>query len=59
MPLKIMVRKRALEFKCGCTSTDNDPCNGCQKSPTTPNAAATVHKYFYQDLEVNMIHMIM
>ena len=35
-----------LEFKCGCTNTEDDPCSGRPKSATTLNTAPALHKVF-------------
>jgi hypothetical protein len=37
------IKEWAAEFKCGCTSFEDDPREGCPKSATTPEIIEQVH----------------
>jgi len=37
------IKKWAAEFKCGCTSLEDDPRDGCPKSATTPEIIEQEH----------------
>jgi hypothetical protein len=42
-PLFSTIKKWAVKFKCGCTSLEDDPCEGCPKSAKTPEIIEQVH----------------
>jgi transposase len=42
-PLFSTIKKWAAEFKCGRTSLEGDPREGCPKSATTPEIIEQVH----------------
>ena len=43
------IKKWAAEFKCGCTSLEDDPSEGCPRSSTTPEINEQVHDMVWDD----------
>jgi len=43
------ITKWATEFKRGCTSLEDDPCEGCPKSAVTPEIIEQVHDMVLDD----------
>jgi transposase len=43
------IKKWAAEFKRGRTSLEDDPCEGCPKSATTPEIIEQVHNIVLDD----------
>jgi len=43
------IKKWAAEFKCGCTSLEDGPCEGRPKSATTPEIIEQVHNMVLDD----------
>jgi hypothetical protein len=48
-PLFSTIKKWTAEFKCGRTSLEDDPCEGCPKSATTPEIIEQVHDMVLDD----------
>jgi transposase len=48
-PSFLTIKKWAAEFKHGCTSLENDPREGRQKSATTPEIIEQVHDMILDD----------
>jgi len=48
-PLFSTIKKWGAEFKCGCTSLEDDPCEGRPKSATTPKITEQVHDMVLDD----------
>lgn len=43
------VKKWAIKFKHGCESVQDDPCEGCPKSATSPEIIEKVHYMILED----------
>jgi hypothetical protein len=48
-PLFSTIKKWAAEFKHGCTSLENDTCEECPKSATTPEIMVQLHDMVLDD----------
>jgi histone-lysine N-methyltransferase SETMAR len=46
------IKKWAAEFKRGCTSLEDDPCEGCPKSTTTSDLIEQVHDMVLDDRQM-------
>jgi hypothetical protein len=49
-----IIKKWAAQFKHGCTSLEVDPCEGCQKSATTPEIIEQVHDIVLDDRQMKV-----
>jgi DNA-binding Xre family transcriptional regulator len=47
--LFLTIKKWAAKFKYGCTSLEDDPCEGCPKSATAPEIIEQVHDMVLDD----------
>jgi transposase len=48
------IKKWAAEFKRGRTSLEDDPCEGCPKSATTPEIIEQVHVMVLEDWQMRV-----
>jgi transposase len=48
------IKKWAAEFKCGRTSLEDDPSEGCPKSATTPEIIEQVHNMLLDDWQMKV-----
>ena len=51
------IKKWAAEFKHGCTSLEGDPCEGRQKSGTTPEIIEQLHNMVLDDRQMKLLRL--